>query len=130
MKRSQLLIQLSREHHAALVMAKRARSIKADAGNEFLRDFEARWNKELAPHFSEEERMLPPLLEAAGEVSLAERLRSDHQQLRLLSRRLIGGDIEAGEPFGKLLADHVRFEERELFPRYEILSEANSVKRR
>ncbi|MEO8331860.1 MAG: hemerythrin domain-containing protein [Gallionella sp.] len=128
MKRAQLLIQLSREHHAALVMAKRARSIQADDRHQFLHDFERRWNKELAPHFAEEERMLPPLLEAAGEASLVERLLSDHQQLRALSRRLIDGDIEAGESFGKLLAEHVRFEERELFPRYEILADANSVK--
>jgi len=128
MKRSQLLIQLSREHHAALVMAKRARAIEADASLQFLRDFEKRWNKELAPHFAEEEHLLLPLLEAAGEVGLVERLRSDHHQLQALSRRLIEGEAEAAEPFGILLADHVRFEEWELFPRYEKLSDANSVK--
>ena len=127
MKRSQLLIQLSREHHAALVLAKRARAVQADVILQFMHDFEKRWNKELAPHFAEEERMLLPLLVAAGEAGLADRLRSDHLQLQTLSRRLLEGETTAAEPFGKLLADHVRFEERQLFPRYEKLADANRV---
>ena len=121
MKRAQLLIQLSREHHTALVLAKHARALEADTVSQFLRDFKERWNNELVPHFAEEERTLLPALQTAGETALTERLLSDHQQLRALSQRLIDGEIGAGEPFGTLLAEHVRFEERELFPCYETL---------
>lgn len=123
MKRSQTLIQLSREHHTALVLAKRARTNLpgSETTMRLMADFPARWNEELEPHFTKEERDMLPRLQSEGAGALADRLVEDHARLRALSARIIGGDPAALPEFGRLLADHVRFEERELFPRYEQL---------
>lgn len=123
MKRSQTLIQLSREHHTALALAKRAQTnaLESTTLMQLMADFPARWNGELEPHFTEEEQVLLPRLLSGGADALAGRLVEDHAGLRALSARIIGGDAAALPEFGLLLADHVRFEERELFPHYEQL---------
>lgn len=75
-----------------------------------------RFSLELLPHFAIEEELVLPAIEAAGERELAERIRDEHATLRRLVQ-------EAPEPlstrlsdFGATLRDHVRFEERVLFP--------------
>lgn len=127
MKRSKILIRFSREHHTALVLAKRAQAPGNDAATQFMADFPARWNEALEPHFVEEEREILPRLRSAGDDALAERLVADHARLRALSVRILGGEAAALPEFGKLLADHVRFEERELFPHYERLMGEHSA---
>lgn len=125
MKRSPLLLQLSREHHAALKLARRAQAAQeASAQRQFMRDLVAHWNNELLPHFAEEERLLPPQLDGSGKQALSAQLLSEHAQLRDLAARILGGETAALEPFGRLLAAHVRFEERILFPCYEALASA------
>lgn len=127
MKRSQKLIKLSREHHAALVLARRAqtKAQNIDVITKLMADFPSRWNNELVPHFAEEECMLVPRLQAEGSSPLAERLLQDHDRLRLLSARIVSGESSVLPEFGKLLSGHVRFEERELFPYYEQLVDAH-----
>ncbi len=127
MKRSQMLIKLSREHHAALVLARRAQTKlqNNDVTTKLMADFPSRWNNDLVPHFAEEERTLVPRLQAEGPSPLAERLLEDHGRLRLLSARIIAGESSVLPEFGKLLSGHVRFEERELFPYYEQLVDAH-----
>ena len=123
MKRSQTLIKLSREHHSALVLARRAK--KSIPGStalaQLMADFPARWNNELTPHFAEEERTLLPRILAEGPNRLADRLTQDHARLRALSASIVVGESGALAEFGKLLSDHVHFEEHELFPYYEQL---------
>ncbi|MBI3580496.1 MAG: hemerythrin domain-containing protein [Nitrospinae bacterium] len=124
MKRSQELIRFSREHHPALVLARRVK-LNAPGGGVFKRlagEFPAKWKKEIAPHFAEEERSILPRLVAAGATELAERLQRDHAELRRLSTQAMGGDAAALKEFGKLIYDHIRFEERVLFPYYEKLT--------
>ena len=78
---------------------------------------------ELEPHFAVEERVLLPALEARGETELVQRTLADHARVRALAR----GTWSAGtaHELGALLEQHVRFEERVLFPRAEaVLSEA------
>ncbi len=123
MKRSVALQPLSREHHAALKLAK-ACEHASDAA--LLRECCTRvvteFVNELEPHFLVEERTLLPLLEADEHQVLAERTLNEHCQLRdhfkLLQQRC---DAATLDHFGKLLAAHVRFEERELFPVLEKL---------
>ena len=74
-----------------------------------------------AGRFAEEERDLLPLLETDRHGALAERLRAEHAQLRLLFAAALSGRDEAQA--GQALIDHVRFEERELFPVLETLFE-------
>ena len=60
-----------------------------------------------------------PRLEEAGETRLVERTRADHARLRELVRDAASVPVLA--EFAALLERHVRFEEREVFVRFEAL---------
>lgn len=123
MKRHPALRDLSDDHHTALVLARRLRRFAAtdpqalrSLAAEVVRIFE----QELEPHFQIEERWLLPALDAVAPAGpLAERTREDHRRLRAL----VAGPWTADTPerCGALLAEHVRFEERQLFPHAERL---------
>lgn len=72
---------------------------------------------ELEPHFKIEEMDFLPRLANGVHDSLVNRTLKDHEQLRALAAQQ--GDRQAMRTFGDLLAEHVRFEERELFPALE-----------
>ncbi|WP_323002139.1 hemerythrin domain-containing protein [Denitromonas sp.] len=110
MRRDPRLVPLSREHHAALRLA---RALIAGTGVAMLVQMRA----ELQAHFDEEERDLLPVLRAAGEPALVDRLLREHAQLNALFDAAAAGQhcAEAGEA----LIAHVRFEEREMFPAVE-----------
>ena len=123
MKRHPALQALSRDHHQALVVARRLRRAgetdAADAQAAFL-EF---WRSEGEEHFRVEEQvMLPRFADAGGAASDAiERVLLDHAEIRLRALRLRAGPVPPaalGE-LGTLLAEHVRLEERELFPAIE-----------
>ena len=119
MKRHAALLQLSREHHTALKLARVAR-FACDAGHEMAiiqaaEKITALFADELEPHFQAEEETLLPALAAAGERELVRRTLDEHAELRALNRRLAEPDGETLARFAALLHDHVRFEERELF---------------
>lgn len=116
MKRDARLAGLSREHHRALVLARRCVRAAGEEGLDLARawrDVKEAFAGELAPHFAIEERTLFEALSRAGQVALVERARREHERLRELTRGDGRDDLAA---FGELLASHVRFEERELFP--------------
>jgi len=116
MKRSAALSQWSQEHHAALVLARRiANAGDEDARAALLASVPTTFDRELEPHFRAEEAVLLPRLEAAGQIDLVRRTAQDHLLLRELAARIASGDRAALQPFGRLLKEHVRFEERELF---------------
>ena len=110
MKRDPRLHRLSSEHHYALVLARRA-----TRGELSVEEARRAFDVTLSAHFAVEERRLLPALVDAGEVALAERTRLEHAAI---ARALESGDLLA---FGRLLTEHVRFEERELFPACEPL---------
>lgn len=72
---------------------------------------------ELEPHFQIEEMDFLPRLANGVHDSLVRRTLKDHEQLRALAAQQ--GDQQAMQTFGDLLAEYVRFEERELFPALE-----------
>lgn len=116
MKRRPALLQLSREHHAALVLANRIAKAGDDAAiAALIESVPAFFRQELEPHFRQEETDLLPRLELAGEAALAQRTLAEHQALRALVTRLAAGDSASLKPFGVALHDHVRFEDRQLF---------------
>lgn len=117
MKRSAALVRFSREHHPALVMAKRLRSAGDDptALSQLADAFNASFAAELEPHFCAEEARLLPLLAAAGETALVDRTRREHAEMRALAAEIRRGTAGSLRPLGQLLEAHVRFEERELF---------------
>ncbi len=122
MKRSKPLMQLSREHHAALVLAKRAQRLakgRPEDAQTFMSQLAAVFASELEPHFQVEETALLPALQDADEIGIVrdmiKRTLADHAALRELSRRIADDDFASLAPFGDVLDAHVRFEERELF---------------
>ena len=71
MKRSKSLVGLSREHHAALVLAIRAQRIDTDntqVAHQFMAHVVEAFELELQPHFIIEETVLLPFMESAGEI--------------------------------------------------------------
>ncbi|MBS0543882.1 MAG: hemerythrin HHE cation-binding protein [Proteobacteria bacterium] len=117
MKRDPRLAQLSREHHTALRLGRKLLEGGASAALRAEQDA-------LAAHFAEEEQRFVPLLQTQGEAVLAERLLREHEALRTLFTHAARGEREAET--GHALIDHVRFEERELFPVIEGLLDAAS----
>lgn len=129
MKRSQALIELTREHHAALVLARRAIVAPRDTSQaaELAVALAEIFARELEPHFLIEEQNLLPPLRDAGESAQAARTLDQHQQLRALARAIGEGDVAGLVSFGLLLEAHVRFEERELFPLAEAILPAHAL---
>jgi hemerythrin-like domain-containing protein len=121
MKRAEALQPLSRDHLKALLAAKRLRDATdaAGAGQGFL-DF---WEAEGKHHFRiEEEVLLPgwalhgPVDRVAVALMLEEHLAIRRGALRAAAEV---ASLEELRDLGQLLDDHVRFEERELFPMIE-----------
>jgi hypothetical protein len=125
MKRNTILQPLSRQHHAALTLAKACERAAKSADVVLVsktcqRVIRAHAN-ELEPHFQIEEITLLPLLHGTETRPLVERTLADHQLLRGLLDAVRQNDAGALDSFGKCLSAHVRFEERGLFPVLESL---------
>ena len=124
MKRDPRLAELSRDHHHALVLA---RDTLAKAGSWTTEDGAAlglRFDDELEPHFRIEEELLLPALTRASAHELVARVAGDHAFLREAMIGARRGDGLAAVAFSERLTEHVRFEERELFPACEERLEA------
>lgn len=117
MKRDAALVPFSRDHHEALVLARRACEPGRDGAEPalLLPLIAQRWNAHFEPHFAREEQALLPALEPVA-PALAARVRSDHARLRALAARLRAGDAAALPPWGEAMREHVQWEERQLFP--------------
>lgn len=119
MKRCPELLTLSREHHTALLLARRAqRAAQAratEAVHRLWREVDAYFHAELAPHFRIEEDVLLPALERVGETDAALRVRAEHRDLRRLVDGRDGETSATLAAFADGLARHVRYEEREVF---------------
>ena len=122
MKRSPQLAALSRDHHQALEAAlrlRRATDETLEAAVEHLGSF---WSRQGERHFVIEERLVLPAL-PAEEAEWAEatgRVREEHAEIRARAASLAdASSVGAARELGELLAAHVRFEERTLFPLVE-----------
>ncbi len=127
MKRSSALRPLSRDHHDGLVAARSLR--RAARGELPLVDtvdcFLAAWRAAIEPHFHIEEALLLPAFAQAVPVDheLIVRTLTEHAALGRAVGDLKSAD-EAGRQalaaeIGQALDDHIRFEERVLFPAIE-----------
>ena len=127
MKRSRELRELSVQHHHGLVAARNLRL--AAEGKlplaEAVSDFLSTWEREIQPHFrAEEEILLPAFARIVPEDDLRiTRLLTEHVALRRAVRSLKRAEPEQLGPLaaeiGRALDDHIRFEERILFPAVE-----------
>ena len=119
MKRHPDLLQLSREHHGALKLARDARCAAASGDAREIAALAQRvvqvFPVELDPHFCVEEQGILLLLAQAGQHELVARTLADHAELRRLTLALATPDADTLLHFADLLGAHVRFEEREVF---------------
>jgi hemerythrin-like domain-containing protein len=118
-KRSPALAALSRDHHEALVVARRLRSATPETADTALAGFDEYFGRRGERHFELEERVLLPVLEALTDgARFAWRIRDEHRWVRLLHAhaRKLDHRVERVSRLGDVLHDHVRFEERIVFP--------------
>jgi iron-sulfur cluster repair protein YtfE (RIC family) len=128
LQRHAALVPLSHDHHHGLVAAqrlKRAEPASRQAAS-LPESITLLWEKELAPHFDEEERLLfAPAREIPEATPMVERAIDEHQKMQKMVAAIGAEDLsedrrrEMAREFGRLLESHIRFEERELFPTIE-----------
>lgn len=125
MKRHEYLVDLSREHQQALQIGLEAKRAVQAANTEQLQAVMQRYQEAFQtwyePHFQEEEQRLLPRLRQADESELVERIEQEHAELRAMAAAIPHWDFEQLQAFGELMMNHVRFEERVVFPRFETL---------
>ncbi len=121
MKRDVRLRGLSSEHHHALVFARSVTDHLADWTPDDGAALERRFALAIDPHFRIEDELLLPALRSAGAADLVERTAEDHAYLRRHAEAAGAGDADVARAFAMRLIEHVRFEERDLFPACEEL---------
>ncbi|BAO45200.1 hemerythrin domain-containing protein [Thiolapillus brandeum] len=127
MKRHEELINLSREHHQSLRLAKKCLDVAATGEpeqckalcNEIVSIFDQEWDR----HFRNEEKTIFNITaEMNGRIhDLGRQLVDEHERMREMARAMNQGETGCTllHDFGVLLKDHTRLEERELFPLVE-----------
>lgn len=121
MKRHPSLEAFSRDHNVGLILGRRlVQAADADdAGREkAARELVEYWDEELREHFAVEERLLTHLI---PDWDMRTRLRGEHLELAERVARLENGETapESLRQLGTGLGDHIRWEERVLFPAIE-----------
>ncbi len=124
MKRTATLASLSRDHHQALVVAQKLRRA-TPATIQAARDAWTSFWPTGQEHFRAEEEILLPAY--AGHATVDEdpavaRVLLDHVTIRHHATELerhAETPLQTLHVLGATLGEHVRFEERELFPRIE-----------
>jgi mannose-6-phosphate isomerase-like protein (cupin superfamily) len=124
MKRSPALASLSRDHHEALVVAHKLRRTSVATADQALRDLRVYWDEHGQAHFrAEEEVLLTAYTRHASPYDpLLAKVLCDHLAIR---HRIQALDHDSPDhvtqlnELGRLLNQHVRLEERELFPMIE-----------
>jgi iron-sulfur cluster repair protein YtfE (RIC family) len=122
MKRNKNLETLSWEHHDGLVVAFRLeKGIKNQADDQtMVRYLLHTWDHDLQQHFLKEEQTLIKPLDAsdAGREALQQMLQ-EHETFRKLIARIRSrheNPLPMIKQFYQMLHNHIRFEERNLFP--------------
>lgn len=117
LKRDENLVILSHEHHHGLMFCVRLKKA-SDTDSETLRSFvQDYWNNHLSDHFVREEKLLIPF---TFNASLKNQLLNEHADIKLLVNKITqhkNDEItENAIILSKKVNDHIRFEERILFP--------------
>jgi hemerythrin-like domain-containing protein len=124
MKRDPALVSLSRDHHHALSAAQKLRRANAETAADSRAALVAYWEDRGRVHFRLEEEVLFPAYAAYGDPydALIARALCDHvairQRIATLDRDR-SQTVAALHELGGLIAEHVRLEEREVFPLIE-----------
>ena len=134
MRRDPALVRLSRDHHQALVVAQDLRRATQGTLNTAIESFRMYWERDGAEHFAAEEQILLPLLaeQARQGESVVTDVLIDHLVLRDQADRVLGRPsgsdrLEDARALGTSLTEHVRREERVLFPLLERVLSADQL---
>jgi iron-sulfur cluster repair protein YtfE (RIC family) len=124
MKRSEALVQLSRDHHHGLYVAQQLARASQETAAAARGAFLAFWEQEGNQHFRVEEEVVLPAFARHGspEHEAVVRVLTDHVALRRLAADLAADPLPAPEALndlGERLRAHIRHEERVLFPLIE-----------
>lgn len=129
LKRHKALINLSHEHHHGLVFCSRLKktfNIEKEELQNFTIDF---WDKYLKKHFEQEEIDLLPLINDKG---IESKFLSDHLAIKNLFWIIgtpFGNKNEQALELSSTLHEHIRFEERIMFPFLEKTAAENLIVR-
>ena len=120
MKRSEALIPLSHDHQHGLAVALDLTRATAETAPDAAKAFVAFWREEGQRHFREEEDLLLPALarHVPADHAAVVRVLTDHVEIRRRAADVEAGDaeLERLHELGERLRDHIRHEERVLFP--------------
>ena len=116
-KRSKQLTPLSKDHHEGLLFAwKIKQGLKNETDPKTIAQYvHWFWKNHLQEHFTEEEQILAPYLPADNE--LLKQMFDEHENIEAMVR--INDEIPDKTLLAQLaqaIDDHIRFEERQLFP--------------
>ena len=128
-KRSEHIIQLSREHHFSLLFCWKVRKgVKKGVSPERIIDYVLYfWKDHLLPHFSEEDILFEHI-----DDDLVQRAYDEHHIINNLVMTMGSTSDEEDKldlaiKIVTLVDEHVRFEERELFPHLETAIEESEL---
>lgn len=133
MLRDKNLIPLSHQHQHALALCvriDRASPIAEADLPEWQREIAEHFRNEIKIHFAAEEEILFPASRKFRELtSLVEELISEHGELRTKFKRAMEKSMSPGDlvAFAKLLSNHIRKEERQLFELLQQLMNAEDL---
>jgi hemerythrin-like domain-containing protein len=119
-KRNAALIPLSHDHQHGLAVALELTRATAETTSATASAFISFWRDEGQRHFRQEEEILLPALSrhVSAEHAAIVRTLTDHVEIRRRARELERGDrgLQQLHDLGARLRDHIRHEERVLFP--------------
>lgn len=124
-KRSEHLKKISWEHHQALRYALHIKKglTNGTSGIKLVAYVKAVLDQHLAPHFAEEEQAVFSRLDAQQKKNAVLRqVLEEHRALPELALEIFrerGGDRERLLKFAEMIVNHVKLEEKELFPYIE-----------
>ena len=124
MKRNENLKTLSWEHHDGLVVSFRLQQgLKKNAKSEEMSKYILHiWNDMLENHFRQEEHTITPkIMRSEKGIGFVNQMMEEHEKIRKLINKIESDrtNTQIIEEFALLLNQHIRFEERQLFPLFE-----------
>ncbi len=129
MRRHESLVSLSHDHHDGLIMAQTLRKDVPDyegmpsTVQEKVQHLQSFYQDELSVHFSIEEDILFPAVQDLNEDigQLVQELIGEHQQIKGAIASVFRQEASEDtlHELGMLLKNHIRKEERQLFPKIQ-----------
>ena len=118
MKRNENLVPLSRDHHFGLLCSGKINTgIKKGVSYDRIRKYiNHYWENHLTAHFAIEDQVLPELENNFLQIQMEK----EHSEIRKLINSINQSqDVQLLSDFAEALKNHIRFEERVVFPNYE-----------